>query len=186
MNELRLELIRVEAVYGLRHWWALALSQHLLQLLITAPPSSLLLTRPLPPSHTLELTFSSEFYFCSMTGRVTRSPYLPDAPCQCAASEAASRGGNLGVGSHRSPLGWYSQVCVSVCAFAMDFEFILKVAEKRIKAALGKADAGKIYFTKLLKLPNSVNRQHYFFQKRPLCVFVQLTYQVYSFTKMLL
>lgn len=34
-----------------------------------------------------------------------------------------------------------------MCTFAMDFEFILKVAEKRIKAALGKAEAGKIYFT---------------------------------------
>lgn len=29
----------------------------------------------------------------------------------------------------------------------MDFEFILNVAERRIKAALGKADAGKIVFT---------------------------------------
>lgn len=51
------------------------------------------------------------------------------------------------VGSHRNPLGSYLQVCVSMCMFAMDFEFILKVAEKRIKAALGKTDAGKIYFT---------------------------------------
>lgn len=51
------------------------------------------------------------------------------------------------MGSHRSPLGWYLQVCVSMCVFAMDFEFILKVAEKRIKAALGKAEAGKIHFT---------------------------------------
>lgn len=30
----------------------------------------------------------------------------------------------------------------------MDFEFILKVAEKRIKAALGKAEAGKPLFAK--------------------------------------
>lgn len=30
---------------------------------------------------------------------------------------------------------------------AMDFEFILKVAEKRLKAALGKAEAGKRLFT---------------------------------------
>ncbi len=29
----------------------------------------------------------------------------------------------------------------------MDFEFILKVAERRIKAALGKAEAGKVLFT---------------------------------------
>lgn len=29
----------------------------------------------------------------------------------------------------------------------MDFEFILKVAERRIKAALGKAEAGKVIFT---------------------------------------
>lgn len=34
-----------------------------------------------------------------------------------------------------------------VCVLAMDFEFILKVAERRIKAALGKAEAGKVLFT---------------------------------------
>lgn len=28
----------------------------------------------------------------------------------------------------------------------MDFEFLLRVAEKRIKAALGKSDAGKMCF----------------------------------------
>lgn len=71
------------------------------------------------------------------------------------------------MGSHRGPLGWHLQVCGSMSAFAMDFEFILKVAEKRVKAALGKADAGKIYFTSAMashsveaKLPNFVNRQH--------------------------
>lgn len=81
-----------------------------------------------------------------MTGRVTPSPYLSDAPCQCAASEAASGGETEGwvlIGA-----GWAGIYrCVSMCVFAMDFEFILKVAEKRIKAALGKAEAGKIYFT---------------------------------------
>ena len=34
----------------------------------------------------------------------------------------------------------------------MDFEFILRVAERRIKAALGKADAGKILFTQMCRL----------------------------------
>lgn len=29
----------------------------------------------------------------------------------------------------------------------MDFEFILRVAERRIKAALGKAEPGKMRFT---------------------------------------
>lgn len=33
------------------------------------------------------------------------------------------------------------------CVLAMDFEFILKVAERRLKAALGKAEAGRIFFT---------------------------------------
>lgn len=34
-----------------------------------------------------------------------------------------------------------------MCVLAMDYEFILKVAERRIKAALGRAEAGKILFT---------------------------------------
>lgn len=34
-----------------------------------------------------------------------------------------------------------------MCLLAMDFEFILKVAERRIKAALGKAETGKTLFT---------------------------------------
>ncbi len=34
-----------------------------------------------------------------------------------------------------------------VCVLAMEFEFILKVAERRIKAALGRAEPGKILFT---------------------------------------
>lgn len=33
-----------------------------------------------------------------------------------------------------------------MCLLVMDFEFALKVAEKRIKAALGKSDAGKMWF----------------------------------------
>lgn len=36
---------------------------------------------------------------------------------------------------------------VCVCVLAMDFEFILKVAERRIKAALGNTEAGKTLFT---------------------------------------
>lgn len=112
---------------------------------------------------------------------MTPSPYLSDVPCQCAASEAVSGGeteGRVLIEAHWA--GIYK--CVSMCVFAMDFEFILKVAEKRIKVALGKAEAGKIYFTsatashsaeaagfshgpglvkkKCLKLPNSVNGQH--------------------------
>lgn len=46
-------------------------------------------------------------------------------------------------------MGWSLQVCVCVSVLAMDFEFILRVAERRIKAALGKADAGKILFTQM-------------------------------------
>lgn len=38
---------------------------------------------------------------------------------------------------------------VCLCVLAMDFEFILRVAERRIKAALGKADAGKVLFTQM-------------------------------------
>lgn len=37
-----------------------------------------------------------------------------------------------------------STACTSV--LVMDFEFILRVAEKRIKSALGKSDAGKMCF----------------------------------------
>lgn len=40
-------------------------------------------------------------------------------------------------------------VCVSAactCVLVMDFEFILRVAERRIKSALGKSDAGKMCF----------------------------------------
>lgn len=38
-------------------------------------------------------------------------------------------------------------VCVcGVHVRVMDFEFLLRVAEKRIKAALGKSDAGKMCF----------------------------------------
>lgn len=33
-----------------------------------------------------------------------------------------------------------------MCLLVMDFEFALKVAEKRIKTALGKSDAGKMWF----------------------------------------
>lgn len=33
------------------------------------------------------------------------------------------------------------------CVLVMDFEFILRVAEKRIKSALGKSDAGKTRFS---------------------------------------
>lgn len=46
-----------------------------------------------------------------------------------------------GVGGHRC-------VCVCVCGVhvrGMDFKFLLRVAEKRIKAALGKSDAGKMF-----------------------------------------
>lgn len=32
---------------------------------------------------------------------------------------------------------------------AMDYEFILRVAERRIKAAMGKVDPGKTHFTQL-------------------------------------
>lgn len=33
-----------------------------------------------------------------------------------------------------------------MCVLVMDFEFALRVAEQRIKAALGKSDAGKMWF----------------------------------------
>jgi len=32
---------------------------------------------------------------------------------------------------------------------AMDFDFILNVAERRIKAALGKVEAGKVYLQQM-------------------------------------
>lgn len=35
----------------------------------------------------------------------------------------------------------------TVCVSVMDVEFILRVAERRIKAALGRADPGKSLFT---------------------------------------
>lgn len=42
----------------------------------------------------------------------------------------------LGEGAYLEPLGTRTSV--------MDFEVILKVAERRVKAALGKAEEGKI------------------------------------------
>lgn len=39
-----------------------------------------------------------------------------------------------------------------MCVLVMDFEFALRVAEQRIKAALGKSDAGKMWFCFLLFL----------------------------------
>lgn len=36
---------------------------------------------------------------------------------------------------------------VCVCVLAMDFDYILRVAERRIKAAWGKSEAGKILFS---------------------------------------
>lgn len=38
-------------------------------------------------------------------------------------------------------------VFTGVCVLAMDFEFILKVAERRIRAALGEAEPGKLILT---------------------------------------
>lgn len=42
-------------------------------------------------------------------------------------------------------LGGWGHRCV--CVLAMDFDYILRVAERRIKAALGEGEAGKILFS---------------------------------------
>lgn len=51
----------------------------------------------------------------------------------------------------------------------MDFEFILKVAERRVKAALGKAEEGKIStFTTSVEAAGSLHRPRFVAGKKVL------------------
>lgn len=50
-------------------------------------------------------------------------------------------------GDLRNEFSVESNGLLSTSVLAMDYEFILKIAERRLKAALGRCDPGKILFT---------------------------------------